>query len=389
MIIPFTSKSSCCPCTSTSQRFLLPVAPRANHKITLAHPVNPKDAILPHEGLARLNTLFEQGIKISEIEINGPGDPLALIQPTLDSLSMLRKLYPNIPVSLTTLGLGGEQLIPQLALSGLSRLILQVDTLNRTTAQKIYTWIRPATKNIRLPQAVELLLAEQPVSMSICKDIGLPLTVRTTVYPGFNDQEIPDIAKRIAELGAEELVLAPFSPTDMKSEEKNKEQDIEKLLTALQKSCAGYLPTSIVEKCDIALKPSSQASSSGAGGLLPSPTKERPNVAVVSSNGMDIDLHLGQAIQILIYGPRKNDGLASLIETRIAPEAGSGADRWKTLAQTLNDCFVLLASNAGDKPRKVLAASGITVLLSDDNVEGTVDVLYGGGKKGKKGKNKR
>jgi nitrogen fixation protein NifB len=31
----------------------------------------------------------------------------------------------------------------------------------------------------------------------------------------------------------------------------------------------------------------------------------------------------------------------------------------------------------------VLAERGITVLVTDDEIEGTVDVLFGGGKKGK------
>ena len=84
--------------------------------------------------------------------------------------------------------------------------------------------------------------------------------------------------------------------------------------------------------------------------------------------------------------PGQNDGLASLIETRNVPEPGSGGNRWETLAETLKDCFVLLASSAGENPRKILGASGISVLLAEDNVEGTVDVLYGGGKKGKKNK---
>lgn len=119
--------------------------------------------------------------------------------------------------------------------------------------------------------------------------------------------------------------------------------------------------------------------------MLPEPTKERPNVAVVSSNGMDIDLHLGEAVRALIYGPRE-DGLPCLLGSRLLPEAGGGGTRWEALADTLVDCFALLTASTGESPRKVLSRRGITVLITDDNVEGTVDVLYGGGKKGKKGR---
>jgi nitrogen fixation protein NifB len=47
---------------------------------------------------------------------------------------------------------------------------------------------------------------------------------------------------------------------------------------------------------------------------------------------------------------------------------------------------VILAASAGETPRRILAEAGIKVLITQDNIEGTVDVLYGGGKKGKKRK---
>ena len=116
---------------------------------------------------------------------------------------------------------------------------------------------------------------------------------------------------------------------------------------------------------------------------LPRPDESRRYVAVVSSNGMDVDLHLGQAQNILIYGPRE-DGLICLFESRKAPVPGSGSNRWQELAELLSDCFVLLAASAGDAPRKILSEYGIRVILTDENIEGSVDVLYGGGKKGKR-----
>jgi hypothetical protein len=69
---------------------------------------------------------------------------------------------------------------------------------------------------------------------------------------------------------------------------------------------------------------------------------------------MDVDLHLGQAKTFLIYGPRE-DGLNCLLDTRPAPSAGSGEARWDQLAETLQDCFALLAASAGQRPRKFLA----------------------------------
>ncbi len=108
-------------------------------------------------------------------------------------------------------------------------------------------------------------------------------------------------------------------------------------------------------------------------------------MAVASSGGLEVDLHLGQAIRFLIFGPRPSDGLASLLGVREAPEPGGGEARWTALAETLKDCFAVLASSAGAQPRHILAASGITVLTTEADVQGAVDALFGGGKRGKKG----
>jgi nitrogen fixation protein NifB len=42
-----------------------------------------------------------------------------------------------------------------------------------------------------------------------------------------------------------------------------------------------------------------------------------------------------------------------------------------------------LAASAGLRPREVLGKHGIRVLVGEQDIEGTVDVLYGGGKKHK------
>ena len=63
------------------------------------------------------------------------------------------------------------------------------------------------------------------------------------------------------------------------------------------------------------------------------------------------------------------------------PEAGGGGLRWEKLADSLPDCFALLAASAGANPKQILKERGITVLITEGEIDGTVDVLFGGGKK--------
>jgi len=359
----------------------LPVAPRANVKVRFTSTEKAKQAMMPEEALAFLDDIRKQGVKVDTVMIAGPGDPLTLTESAVETMRLVREKYRDMPISLETVGIGGEQYAQHLAENGVSSVTLLVNAVSEEVAEKIYAWIRPGTKTIPLPKAVKILLDEQVKAVSAFKRAGCKVDIRTTVYPGCNDGHVEEIAKSMAALGVETMTVVPFMP---EGEDMPPEPD-GKLLGRVSELAAKHIANvETPEQSQMALViPTYPEGRMTSAVTLPKPSRERPNVAVVSSNGMDIDLHLGEAVRALIYGPRE-DGLPCLLGSRILPEAGGGSSRWETLADTLEDCFALLAASAGENPRKVLGRRGITVLITDDNVEGTVDVLYGGGKKGKK-----
>jgi len=297
---------------------------------------------------------------------------------TKEILVMLREHHPQLPFGVTTLGLGLAEHASLLAEHGVTRVTLLLDAVTPQTVKKIYTWIRPGKRNSPLAEAAEILIEAQAKGIAACKTAGIAVSIQTTVYGGINEEDIEKIARQASALGAESISLLPGKGW-LNTEEKLPLPS-EETMAALAKKAAQHI--TVVCLPEQAAQGESIPSAEAGGLAVPKPTTARPNVAVLSSNGMDIDLHLGQAIKALIYGPRE-DGLACLLTTRDLPEPGSGDNRWEQVAEILNDCFVLLAASAGQKPRDILSRHGLTVLLLEDNVEGTVDVLYGGGKKGK------
>jgi nitrogen fixation protein NifB len=267
--------------------------------------------------------------------------------------------------------------------AGLDSLTLLIETMDAATAEKLYVWIRPGKKTIALDKAVAVLVDEQPKTLLAMVAAGVAVTIRTTVYPGFNGHQVVTIAETMAGLGARAMELVPIVPDPAEADGPAPSTRVH--MEEIGKLAAQHLATISHQ---MAVTECGCASGCGCGGRetvqpgFPKPSPARPRVAVVSSNGMDVDLHLGQAATMLIYGPRA-DGLTCLLETRQAPKPGSGESRWEQLAETLHDCFALLAVSAGQRPREVLGGHGIRVLLTEDNIEGTVDVLYGGGKKQK------
>ncbi|WP_163337475.1 NifB/NifX family molybdenum-iron cluster-binding protein [Desulfopila sp. IMCC35008] len=370
-----TTQTSCIGPDHHPGMIRLPIAPRVNHRIRFAPLTEKKEQhIFPAEAVRKVEELVTHGSTTDTVLLYGPGDPLADIDSTLETVQLLQARFPELGIIVRTLGVNGLKHTDKLQKAGIKEIELILNGVDTSIQEKIYAWVRPGFKTLQLAEGVAVLHSEQMKAIQAFKDAGLRVRLITTLYPTVNDDHLVILAKRAAELGADEIVLNPYSPeegADIVLPAPENEQ-LDKLVASMNT----ILPTT--KGRPIAIGPLA----SGGINTMPKPSSARPNVAVVSTNGMDIDLHLGQAPQILVYGPRE-DGLACLLECRPAPEPGTGSERWDLLASRIQDCFALLTASAGERPKKILSDHNIQVIISNDNIEGTVDALYGGGKKGK------
>lgn len=374
-IIPFPHLEQGCSCRDP-EWLSLPLAPRTFARSRFLGEEKLPEA-LPLQGAAAwIDGQLAAGGCFAGLDISGPGDPMAAPDLTMDILDYLRQRYGGLPPAITTLGIGLAEYAAQLAQHGVTHITLLVNAVQAETACKLYAWIRPGKKNIPLDRGAAILIEEQKKAVSACREAGMAVTVRSSVYQGVNDYEIEAIARRFGACGVESLTLAPGKGRNDGAEmAPPSPEKMEKLVRAAGRHIRSVTIEAGPEKGNVISIAGSTTT------VLPKPTAARPNVAVLSSNGMDIDLHLGQAIRALVYGPRE-DGLACLLEARELPVPGSGDNRWLQAADILADCFVLLAASAGQRPRDILVRKGLPVVLMEDNVEGTVDALYGGKKRG-------
>lgn len=377
-VIPF-SQTRQGRCGRIPQWLILPMAPQAAARSRFCGEDKLPQAVPLRGALTWIADLLTRGNDIAGLDIHGPGDPLATPAMTAEILAMLRGRYPDFPLEITTLGLGLAEHAGPLAEQGVAGITLLMDAVTPQTTEKLYAWIRPGKRNTPLAEAAEILLKAQAAGIAACKAAGMAVSIQTTVYKGINDKEVEEIARQASALGADSISLLPGKGW-LNTEEKLPLPSQE-TMAALARKAARHIP--VVCLPEQAVRGATIPSLVDGGPGLPKPTPERPNVAVLSSNGMDIDLHLGQAIKALIYGPRE-DGLACLLAVRDLPDPGSGDTRWRELAEIVGDCFALLATHAGQKPRETLARFGLPVLLLEDVIEGAVDTLYGGGRKKRK-----
>lgn len=370
-----------CPCSQPYPEDIiyLPVAPQIVARTRFSPPPDKKQCMTVEEAMEMLtlNMTKNEG-KISMAAIAGPGDPLATPDLTLAMAKAVKSRFPDLSVGLLTLGIGSSKLAGELAEAGIDYVEMKVEGVRTEILEKLFAWIRPGAKTLKLADAASLLLKEQRDGVSALKFRRVTVGILTTLYPGYNSDHVAKISSEMVELGADSISLIPYCPEV--GAEVNLESPSPEIIKTANTKASMYLPV-VPPRLH---NPHRTLPAEQTEKLVPTPSNERPNVAVVSSNGIEVDLHLGHAIQFLIYGPRQ-DGLACLIETRTAPEPGSGPLRWQQTAEILNDCFVLLTASAGEKPRSILTQSGLKVYITEDNIEGMVDVLYGGGKKkGKK-----
>lgn len=363
-------------------RLHLPVAPKATARIRFAGGPVDTQALAPAAALALLDSVIQGGTPLGMVGITGPGDPLATPAATLETLALVRAKYPDLPLCLTSNGLGGSAQAEALAALGLSHITVLVDAVDPKVAEMIYAWIRPGTRNVCLPEAAEILVQEQAHAVRAFVAAGIPVKVNTTVYRGCNEAHIKDVGEAAAGLGAGIMAVMPYRALEGCEDYLGVQPGLG-IMREAREAAAKYMELMPQEEaCGWNLVGLDRPAAAPLGLLLPKPSGRRVNVAVASESGMEIDLHLGQAKKFLIYGPRE-DGLPCLLGTRVAPASGSGEARWEELALTLSDCFALLAAGAGEKPRRVLGGHGLQVLVSDADAGGAVDVLFGGGKKGK------
>ncbi|HKK32509.1 MAG TPA: radical SAM protein [Desulfomicrobiaceae bacterium] len=340
--------------------------------------------ISPADALAFVGATIDRGVAVDVVGITGPGDPFASPEATLRTLELVREKYPDMTLCVTTNGLGLPEHVARLAAAQVNHVTLLIHSFDPGTVQQIYAWIRPGKRTMAIARASELLIAEQKEAIRRLVAAGITVKVNTVVYPGINDEHISEIAAEAAASGATVMHLSGFAPAP-ESETPLSAASSEMPASARAAAAEHLTVMDGPEPCGSMIIGTGCTSCGTEAGPVPAglplPGGDRPLIAVASSDGYDINEHLGQARKLLIYGPK--DGPISLLETRPTPLPGTGSSRWETLGKMLSDCTYLLVSGLGDTPKKILEESGLRVIVSDENVEGMVDALYGGGKKGK------
>jgi nitrogen fixation protein NifB len=376
-------------------RIHLPVAPRCNVQCNFCNrkfdcmnesrPGVTSSVLKPEQAVAYLGEVVEKRPEIAVMGIAGPGDPFANPVETMETLRLTRERFPGMMLCLASNGLGIGPYIEELATMNVSHVTITITAINPKIGAKIYAWVRDGKMPLRGEEAPALLLERQLAAVRELKARGIIVKVNSIIIPGINDEHIPQIAKVIGEMGVDIMNCMPLVPVAGAVFEELPAPD--GAMTARVRLQSGFhLPQMIHcarcradavglihEKMTTAQMQTLHRfarSTIDAG-------RKRPYVAVASREGALVNMHLGEAARLLIFG--RDESTASgfkFIEIRRAPQPGSGKTRWTELADTLHDCRAFLVNAAGSSPKNALEDRGIEVVEMEGLIEEGLAAIY-------------
>jgi len=227
-----TSKCGCSdkqfghPCFDRDSHFKvgrihLPVAPYCNIKCRFCsrkhdcanenRPGVTSRIITPQQALELVKQTTGENPLIRVAGIAGPGDPLAN-QATFETLELIDRHLPHLTKCLSTNGLLLPDRLADLVALHLDTLTVTVNALRPQTAAAIYAYVNYQGQHHTGLPAVELLLDQQLKGIAAAVSAGLRVKVNSVLIPGLNDQELPELAVRLKELGVNLMNIIPLIP---------------------------------------------------------------------------------------------------------------------------------------------------------------------------------
>lgn len=136
-----------------------------------------KDRLLTAAEAVRIADLGVRVFGVRDVRFTG-GEPLVR-HDLADIIAGVRRLHPEVPISITTSGIGLDKRIDDLRNAGLTRVNVSLDTVDREAFRKL-------TRRDRLPQVIAGLEAAKAAGLE-------PVKVNAVLMRGINDAGAADL----------------------------------------------------------------------------------------------------------------------------------------------------------------------------------------------------
>ena len=379
----------------SNARVHLPVAPKCNIQcnycnrlydcVNESRPGVTSAVLSPYQSVEYLKELSKHIDNISVIGIAGPGDPFANAEETIETMRLVKQEFPEKIFCLSTNGLNLKPYIDTIADLGVTHVTITINAVDPEITKNVYSWVRYEKKVYRGLEAAKIILKNQLECIPLLKKRGLTVKINTIILPGVNDHHIHEVAKVVAELGADVMNCIPVVPNKDTVYE-NMEAPTKTMIFKVRALAQDHIKMMThCSRCRADAAGLLGQDFKGAFGMLQEfasmplkPNDDRPYVAVATHEGLLVNMHLGEAKSLYIF--RQTPKGFQFVEERDTPEAGIGDFRWINLANQLKDCRAILIGGVGANPTNILQHSGVRVIQMTGLIDEGLDAVFNGTK---------
>lgn len=365
-------------------RIHLPVAPKCN--ISCNYCVRKYDCpnesrpgvttgiLSPEEALQRFLTAKEKLTKLTVVGIAGPGDALANFEETRRTLQLIRAADRNITFCLSTNGLMLPKYAQELIALGVSHVTVTMNAVDPAIGARIYRHIDYLGVRYQGEVAAAILMSNQFNGMQMLTSLGILCKVNIVMIKGVNDHHIPEVVRKVKELGGAVTNIMPMLPVKGAVFE-----DIETVadqeLWDMRNSCGSIMKQ--MYHCRQCRADAAGQLGEDHSGELTAQAEKRLQVAVATKSGMMVDQHFGHVTEFYVY--EYVNGNTVFKEKRSVNRYCNGVydcdsreESMETILHAISDCNAVIAMRIGEAPKQKLKQRGIRVFTTVDRIETSV-----------------
>lgn len=370
-------------------RMHLPVAPQCNIQcnycnrkfdcVNESRPGVTSEILTPAEGRDKFEWVKSEIPELSVVGIAGPGDALADWQNTKQTIQQIQETQTDVIFCLSTNGLLLPEYAPEIVELGIHHVTVTVNAIDPEISAKIYKHVTYLGQKYEGAAAGRLLLHNQLAGIQYLTRHGVLVKINIVMIKGINDRHIPEVVKKVKELGVFVTNIMPLIPAGGSAFE-NFPQTSMKELNELRNICE--LDIQQMRHCQQCRADAigrlqedrSQEFRKANAPAVHVKLKKQYKIAVASKYGKLVDQHFGHAQQFTIY---EGDGeIFKFLEKRDVAKYCSGMAecdetevKRDAILDALQDCHVVLSMRIGYHAKERLQAKGIYSVEFCDSVE--------------------
>ncbi|NLI12687.1 MAG: nitrogenase cofactor biosynthesis protein NifB [Peptococcaceae bacterium] len=203
-------------------RMHLPVAPHCNiscnycnRKFDCLHESRPgvtSEILSPEAALQKYKFVKDRLSNISVVGIAGPGDALANWEKTSLTVDLIKRSDPDVLFCLSTNGLMLPDYAREIIDLGIRHVTVTVNCLSPEIGEQIYRFVDYKGKRYKGGEGAGLVIENQLSGIKSLAVQGVAVKVNIVMIQGINDNHIPEVIKKVKDLGAFISNIMPLIP---------------------------------------------------------------------------------------------------------------------------------------------------------------------------------